>query len=261
MDKRSSHQLQERRVWLGFLTHCVKPGTIVEFGCGSGFVLEVLAMNFTDSIIIGIDKSLERLEQVIRKRLNNIVTVNADITKKIFLNETLDTCIFVGVLHEIFSTFGKRQVETTMRLAGHCVKHNGVLIIQDFLKPVSQQVKMTFINKDTQRRFTRFAHEFYPRKIHYREHKNSVKLDIADAVEFISKYRSPTEEDWQEEMEETHFFFTEDDFKKIAQQDDFFISEMQKLPSNSERWVEVKQDIEFEFEHDYHWIQLVLIKR
>ena len=47
MEEQKQRRLEERKIWLGFLTKYVKPGRIVEFGCGSGFVLEILAVDLT----------------------------------------------------------------------------------------------------------------------------------------------------------------------------------------------------------------------
>lgn len=95
--------VEEKKTWLKCLSKYVKPGKIVEFGCGSGFVLEVLSMDFADSIIVGVDKSMERLEKVVEKGLKNVILVKADITQNIFPDGTFDTALFVGSLHEVFS--------------------------------------------------------------------------------------------------------------------------------------------------------------
>lgn len=67
--------VEEKKTWLKCLSKYVKSGKIVEFGCGSGFVLEVLSMDFADSIIVGVDKSMERLEKVVEKGLKNVIPV------------------------------------------------------------------------------------------------------------------------------------------------------------------------------------------
>lgn len=254
-------KLDDRRTWLEYLTKYVKPDKIIEFGCGSGFVLETLSADFVDSYIVGLDKSIERLEKVVEKGFKNVIPVKADITQSIFLNGTFDTALFVGVLHEIFSYSGKEKVVDAFRIAHNVLKDDGVLIIQDFLKPSSRPVEIGFKNEETRKRFFRFADEFRPRKVEFEETARGVKLDIADAIEFISKYRSPDEEDWNEEMGETHFFFTEKDHQEVAKGTGFIIKDLIKLPK-SENWrVETEKDIEFGFDHEYRWIQLVLAKK
>jgi len=174
----------------------------------------------------------------------------------------LNTALFVGILHEVFSYLGKGKVEDAFRVAYNALNDDGVLIIQDFLKPPSRLVEMRFKNEETRRKFLRFAYEFRPRKVKFEEtSRDRVKLDIADATEFISKYRSPNEEDWKEEMSETHFFLTEEEYQDVAQRTGFIIKDSMKLPKSENWWVEIREDIEFRFEPEYRWIQLVLVKK
>ena len=260
MTKDGEAELQERQAWLNNLTRYVKLDKIIEFGCGSGFVLEILSRKFGQSIIVGIDKSRERLEKVVEKKLKNVIPLQADIAKNIFPQKTFDTALFVGSLHEVFSYQGKRKVEDSLRMAYQVLKDKGILIIQDFLKPASKLVEMGFKNEKTRRKFQRFARDFQPRKIRFRKTEDGVKLDLADAIEFISKYSFKGKE-WKEEMGETHFFFTLEEYKKVAKKNGFIIKGLKKL-SRGEKWrVEIRKDVDFKFEPEYARIQLVLIKR
>ena len=93
---------------------------------------------------------------------------------------------------------GREKVEDAFRVAHDVLKNNGVLIIQDFLKPSPKSVELTFKNEETRRRFLRFAGEFRPRKVKFEETRDGVKLDITDANEFISKYYfGYSEERWK----------------------------------------------------------------
>ena len=157
---------------------------------------------------------------------------------------------------------GKAKVEDAFRVAHDVLKDNGVLIIQDFLKPSSRLVEITFKNEETWRRFLRFADEFRPRKVRFEETRDRVKLDIADANEFISKYYfGHSEEHWKRQMSHTHFFFTEKEYKEMAQQTGFIIKDSMKLPTGEKLWAEIRENVEFSFETEYGWIQLVLIKK
>lgn len=254
-------QREDRIVWLQHISKFVKPGKIVEFGCGSGFVLELLARDFPNSIIIGVDKFEERLQEVLSKNLKNVVVMNNDITQNIFPNAEFDTGLFVAVLHEIFSYLGQDKVIDALRIAHNVLKNDGVLIIQDFLKPTPKLVELIFKNESVTNRFFRFAKEFKPRKVEYQEIKNGIKLDIADAIEFISKLRSPDEQDWQEEMFETHFCFTENDLYELAKQIGFVVKQLIKLPRGEDWYIKTTQDIELNFLPEYHWVQCVLIKK
>lgn len=256
VDKR----LEQKKAQVKCLIRHVKPGKIVEFGCGSGFVLEMLSSESSDSVIVGIDKSMERLETVASKNLRNVAPVHADFTENIFPRATFDTALFVACLHEVFSYSGKEKVVDAFRIAHGVLKDDGVLIIQDFLKPAAKLVQIAFKDQETKNKFLRFADEFRPREVRFKETEKGVKLDIADAVEFVSKYRSSTEEDWKEEMEETHFFSTEEDYRETARKTGFAITDLMRLPQDQYWCDEVRKDIEFAFEPAFRWIQLVLMK-
>jgi SAM-dependent methyltransferase len=238
----------------------VKPGKIVEFGCGSGFVLEILSSEFSGSVIIGIDKSMERLETVASKDLGNVIPIQADISENILPRATFDTALFVACLHEVFSYLGKEEVVDAFRIANDILKDDGVLIVQDFLKPSPRLMEIAFKNQEGRGRFLKFANEFRPRKVRFEELRKGVKLDLADAVEFVSKYHSCSEEDWKEEMSETHFFFTQQDYRETARKTGFAITDFMRLPKDKYWRDEVRKDVEFTFEPEYRWIQLVLIK-
>jgi ubiquinone/menaquinone biosynthesis C-methylase UbiE len=132
----------QRKVWLESMTKFVRPGRIVELGCGSGFVLEELVEDFAESIIIGVDINRKELEAVTERKFANVIPVLADMTKETFADNTFDTVIIVGCLHEVYSESGKGEVAETFRLAGRALKDKGVMIVQDFLKPSSRPVEI-----------------------------------------------------------------------------------------------------------------------
>jgi SAM-dependent methyltransferase len=247
---------EERVSWLERLVPHVRPGRIVEFGCGSGFVLEFLSQRFSDSVIVGVDRDLERLESVLQRRLPNVAPVRAAIARCAFRDAEFDTVLFVGSLHEVFSVAGADGVKRALIMARDVLKADGALLVQDFLRPSPRPVELAFRSEGTRERFFRFAREFRPRRIQYRAAEGGVRLDITDAVEFISKYRSPTEEDWQEEMGETHFALTEEDFTRIAESAGFRLQESVFLPRGFEWLSEVSEDLDLGFHADYGWIQL-----
>ena len=261
MEQNQRKKLEERRKWLDHMLEYMRPSKIVEFGCGSGFVLEILSECFPKSTIIGVDKSIERLDMVYDRKLKNVVPMKADFTQKIFPDKTFDTAIFVGSLHEVFSSVGRDKLRDTLAIVRDELKDNGVAIIQDFLKPNKKSVALHFRNEQTKKIFSRFVREFIQSKVVFEEIKGGVKLDCADAVEFISKYRSPTEEDWREEMEETHFFFSEQEYKEMADKAGFAVEHVTKLSKSTAFWSEIEKDIDFQYPDDYLWIQLVLTKR
>jgi hypothetical protein len=88
----------------------------------------------------------------------------------------------------------------------------------------------------------------------------TVDLDISDGVEFVSKYGSPDEEDWAHEMQETHFCFTEEDHRKMADRAGFRVKAAEKLPARAGKLAGLREDMEFNFALEYAWIQMVLVR-
>ena len=244
--------LREKKNQLeSLLTHAI-PGNIVEFGCGTGFVLNVLSHTVTNSTIVGVDMCMNRLKRVSPV---NVMRVRADITQTIFHKKTFDTALFVSTLHEVFS-LGKGKVEDALAMSHIVLKDDGVLLIQDSCKPAPQQVEITFTQKEPRERFSKFVKEFRPRNVKFKQTATRVTLDIVDALDFVSKYRCASDV-WDEEMGETHFFFTEKEYCKTAQKVGFTVKDSKILPTYA------RYDIigmEYEFEYDYSQIQLVLVK-
>ncbi len=250
----------ERKRWIeGMLTY-LRPGKIVEFGCGSGFVLQILAEKLPRGFVVGLDRNRQRLAKASERQLENVVLVYGDATESVFPIGSFDTALFVGCLHEIYSEMGRSKVNRALGTASQVLKGGGVLAIQDFLKPNRRKIELSFKNEKTKRRFFKFAREFQGRKIRFTSTASGVRLDIADAVEFISKYRSRDWRDWQHEMRETHFFFTLKDYKESLGRVGFSIEVVKRLPRARTRWKETREDIGFAHESEYGWVMITARK-
>ena len=246
--------LKEKEMHLTKMLHYIIPGTIVEFGCGSGFVLEIVSRNFSDSLIVGVDKSIHRLHRVAEKN-SKVIPIQADIIRPLFRDNTFDTVLFISALHEVFS-LGKEKVEKVLKMCYSILKVDGVLIIEDFLKPSPEKVHLGLKTEESHKKFLKFAGEFRSRTVEFKETNSGVTLDIADAADFLTKYYvSP--ENWHEEMGETHFFFTEDEYYKAAERSGFTIKESRKLKKIRNMPI---PDVEYTFVIEYPSIQLVLGK-
>lgn len=260
LDSGLSQAELERKRWIEEMLDYLRPGKIVEFGCGSGFVLDILSGNFPQSLICGVDRSMDRLGKLNERGLKNALPIWGDVTQSLFPNESFDTALFVGVLHEIYSEKGRRQVSGALKTAQEVLMRGGVLAIQDFLKPNRKKVELILKNHKTRRRFFKFAEEFQPRKIRFSTTATGLRLDIADAVEFISKYRSPNWRDWKEEMRETHFFFTLKDYREALGKAGFSIEVVKRLPRAKTRWRQTREDIGFAHKDEYGWVMIIARK-
>ncbi len=249
-------QLQRKRKRLENLVRYLRSGLIVEFGCGSGFVLGFLSEVAADSHIIGVDRLPERLAAVSERGLHNVVTVCADIEDSIFPDGVFDTAVFINCLHEIFSERGREGVLGALRIASTVLRRGGVVLIQDYLKPEPQAIEVEFANKSLLERFMRFAKEFKPRQVNYEIEGSTAKLDVADAVEFITKHHAEGEEHWQEEMRESHLFFTEEDFRQALREAGFNVVAIERI-KDAQAYREAVEGLKLKPPVEVEWVQVI----
>jgi SAM-dependent methyltransferase len=257
MAKRVPERIKQLRANLGY----IKPGRLVEFGCGSGLVLQMLSEAFPDSLIIGIDISEDALREARGMGLKGVALVRADVTCKLLRWGCVDTALFIASLHEVYSSLGELGVTQSLRIAFDVLREGGVLVIWDFLKPPPKEVEICFKNEETGERFKRFAQEFEPRKVGFMKRERGIILDIADALEFITKYRSPTLEDWKAEMKEVHFALSMEDYRRVLRDGGFKIIAAEGSSLSEEWWGEVKGDIECDFEGEQIAVLIVARKQ
>ncbi|MEW6069830.1 MAG: methyltransferase domain-containing protein [Candidatus Thermoplasmatota archaeon] len=254
-------RIEWRRIRLRDTVRYAKPGKIIEFGCGKGLVLQILSEKFPESVIVGVDISKSALKEADKIKLKNVALIQANILDKIFINNSFDSCLFIGSLHEIYSQAGKKGVNKALKNAYRILKNDGILIIDDFLKPKPKIVKLSFNNEQTRRRFYSFARGYKPRVIKFEELNGNVYLDLVDALEFISKYRSPTLKAWKNELKEAHSFFTLSEYKNSLTTLGFSPLIIKKIPYRSkELWAEIKKDIDFIYEKEYKGVLIVAQK-
>ncbi|MCX6709534.1 MAG: methyltransferase domain-containing protein [Candidatus Woesearchaeota archaeon] len=184
----------------------VKGERVLEIGCGSGAVLELLSRNFPKSAIIGIDNS-EQMLSVAKGReysTSNVTILYGDALNKRFEDESIDTIILSSVLHEVYSynNYHMEALEKAVSNACEMLVPGGRIIIRDGVMPTPQVYYLKFRNNETKDSFKKFADDFTPRKISYSLASDSgfPKLGSADAYEFLSKYFY--KENWAIEVKE-----------------------------------------------------------
>ena len=235
----------------------VKEGKIVELGCGTGATLSILSKAFPRSVIVGVDRRMDRLEIANGRGLGNVIVVNGDIMQKIFPSSSFDTVIFKFSLHEVYSSNGNEGVNKALRNAHEILKDDGVLIVYDHLRPDPRKVEFR-VKQDTYKvRFERFVEEFAPRKVKYEMKGEWISLDISDCLEFLTKYRGLR---WEEEMKEVHFFYTEKDFKQILTNVGFNIVHVKKYGFERDVWREKTSIFDVKFGNPKCYILIVARK-
>ena len=143
----------------------VKPGIILDYGCGTGMVMVKLAEAYPDSHLLGIDQSSTL---VTRARQNTEGSGNIEIAwgdyQSIYLKVKPDTIIFSSVLHEVFSqnNYSYGAVQEILRWAYLTLPHGGRVIIRDGVMPLAAETRvlMRFMDTNTQELFIDFSRRF-----------------------------------------------------------------------------------------------------
>jgi SAM-dependent methyltransferase len=221
--------VQEKAKFLPF----VKPGKIIELGCGNGVVLDLLSRAFPTSEIEGFEISKE-IAKIAKKRKypnNNVNVFVGDATKKLKKDESCDTVIFCSVLHEIYSYSGLKSLMKALVFAHKMLKKGGRIVIRDGVKPGKEVVYIGFKNRKTKEKFFRFAKDFRPYRIKFRKLKDGkVELSKQDCMEFLTKYFYDI--NWKVETGEQFGIFTLNEYKNVLKKVGFKIvySEKYLLP-------------------------------
>jgi len=178
----------------------IRPGRIVDKGCGTGSLLTHLSELFGDSQIIGMDLSSEmrRMSEGLHYHNHNVAIVAGNIIEQRFPQGSLSTVIYSSVMHEIYSYNGYDRDQVRLALANTRkeLARGGRLIIRDGIKPDNFEAK-TWMRADdeTKERFYRFAHDFKGKStapgIAFEERVIGgvtwLCLSLHDANEFLSK--------------------------------------------------------------------------
>lgn len=187
----------------------IKPGTILELGCGNGAYLQTLpddrlkettAVDMSAALLLKAQENLgERAGLVTFKRANML----RDNFTGLF-NETFDNIVLCSVLHELYSELrtqelvakndefqaeynANKQLKFVFDNIWNLLSVGGRLIIRDGCKAQGERVTIKFKNPETRYAFAKFVDD-HPWFISYSEHDYSVTLNMQDAYEFMTKY-------------------------------------------------------------------------
>jgi SAM-dependent methyltransferase len=195
------------------LDHVQGPA-ILEVGCGSGAVLELLAEAFPDAEIVGLDMAARLLGVAARVPYAGhagraIRLVRGDLfdptTAGRLGGPRFNSIVFCSVLHELYSfgllepgKFGARTSEEggtaaatrALQAARNMLRPGGVLVLRDGVRPESCPVTLRFKNDEIEERFYRFVDDFHCFEMDFDLDPvtRRVTLDSVGAFEFLSKY-------------------------------------------------------------------------
>lgn len=197
----------------------IKPGSILEVGCGNGTVLEMISEQFPDSHVYGVDLAAQLLGLAAQRKYDGDVNLFCCDARKLNTIEGVpskfSTIVFCSVLHEIYSGFLARSVEDdpaqdafndTMKFIDHlCDEYlevGGRLIIRDGIRPSDEMVYVEFDTPEQRDTFFRFVDDFSPFKIEfsYYSKSNKIRMRSSHLFEFLTKYFY--EKNWNIEVTE-----------------------------------------------------------
>ncbi len=203
----------------------VVEGKIVDVGCSTGSLIQLLAKHFGESDIIGIEAVRRFYEYCRSQEYDNpfVFFYRRNITDQVFKEHSINTCIYSSVLHEVYSYLGEKNLHNVLHNTYKQLKRGGRIIIRDVVGPEHPEsiVLMSLNEHDgkargsiaqlsTYAKFFRFAEEFIPRKVRYsivtRDEKRYIKLRLQDAYEYLSKMTYV--DNWKSELHEEFGFYS-----------------------------------------------------
>lgn len=184
----------------------VKAGRLLELGCGSGAVLELLHQAFPQSPLVGIDLSAKLLG-VAARALGDAATLYRHDLFLLAQNPTLlpeapfSSVVLSSTLHELATyalehpqSFAAAHPPThqaalqVLTLAANLLQDQGVLVVRDGVQPPLQTLQVRFVRPETEELFWRFADDFRPFKIEFAVKGNRYTLPSTHFYEFATKY-------------------------------------------------------------------------
>lgn len=249
----------------------IVPGKIVDEGCADGVLLSLIATDFPDSDLIGIEITGEFMARALdRLRAGDFGGTyvhfhQRNISQTIFEDNSIDSTICNSTTHELYS-YGAGETTLHHYLAKKYAqtRKHGRLIIRDVVGPENgAQEVVLWLNRDdgenenvlapfdeadalkahldrlsTYGRFLRFAQDFLGSDpIQFREETIDkvpyVILSLSAAVEFMSK--KDYTDNWASEMHEAFAFWGFSDWKKAVAEAGFHLIENPNEPQAGSR--------------------------
>jgi SAM-dependent methyltransferase/nicotinamide mononucleotide adenylyltransferase len=175
------------------LARWVKPGTIVDKGCGTGKLLVELSKLFPDSRFAGVDLSREFLRVCDENTYatDEVTLVYGNVIEVCLPPGSASTVIFSSVMHEVHSYNGYRTSEIDRALVNACTElaPGGHVLIRDGVSPPPATWRLELLTAQTTETFERFAKEFRQGQgVRFTRVSDAVvELSSHDANEFICK--------------------------------------------------------------------------
>lgn len=133
----------------------IRPGRIVDIGCGAGSLMEHLAAatELRDSDLLGIEAARPLYEECLHRRRQGAFSGNANVffhrrnilSESIFPDGTIDTTITVALTHEIASYLGLDALRALIRRVYQQTRPGGVWLNLDVVGPAHGNDRAGFL--------------------------------------------------------------------------------------------------------------------
>ncbi|MBI2591085.1 MAG: methyltransferase domain-containing protein [Candidatus Brennerbacteria bacterium] len=203
----------------------VVEGKIVDVGCSTGSLIKLLAEEFHESDIIGIEAVRRFYEYCKTQEYKNpfVFFYRRNVTNQNFKENTINTFIYSSVMHEVYSYLGEKTLRQVLKNTYKQLNYGGRIIIRDVVGPdrPDDLILMKLNDKNglsegnidqlsTYAKFFRFVKDFEPKKITFSEESiggnKFIKISRRNSYEYISKMDYT--DNWESEMHEEFGFYT-----------------------------------------------------
>lgn len=210
---------------------------ILEVGCGNGVVLSLLANNFPNSTITGLDIDPVMCQASLERNLPRVNVVEGGATSIPLPSESADAVVFCSTLHEVYSHGNSKDVRDTLGEAYRVLRQGGSVIIRDSVKPPDGQVTLRFKRDWVKNRFYRFLKDYRLVDAQMKKSSTGVRINSAFCFEFLTKYFY--EVGWHKELEEVYGYYTEQQFISELQNTGFNVeyNHCYLIPYFREKWM------------------------
>ena len=171
----------------------VKPGCIVDKGCGTGKLMVELSRLFPSSRLVGVDLSREFLRVCDENTYatDDVTLVFGNVIERNVAPSSATTIIYSSVMHEVhsYSDYDVKQIDRALVNAFEALEPGGRVLIRDGISPAHATWRLKLLTAPVRETFARFAKEFcHGRGAKFEQlSEDTVRLSSHDANEFLCK--------------------------------------------------------------------------
>jgi SAM-dependent methyltransferase len=211
------------RKWEQLREH-VRPGRMVDVGCGVGSLLREIAADpgFAESDLYGIEAARPLYEECVHRRSQGaFANPNTFFFQRtigqgpLFDAASVDTTLTVALCHELYSYLGVETLRRFMRDTREHTVPGGVWIDLDVCGPADGDRTIWMELHDGRESWERFVADWRPEQVEYALHgERFVETRLRWAMEWLSK--KDYTDNWDSEMHEAFCFWSADDYAREA---------------------------------------------